>query len=127
MVDNLTPERRSALMSRVRPRDTQPERIVRSALHSLGYRFRVHFGTLLGKPDIVFPGRRKIIFVHGCFWHGHKHCRFARIPKTRPEFWELKIAQNRGRDKRTATSLRQAGWRVIVLWQCQLSNLDVVC
>ncbi len=118
MVDNRTPESRSALMSRIGGRDTAPEIIVRRLLHSLGYRFRLYRRDLPGKPDIVFPSRRKVIFVNGCFWHAHG-CRIGRPPKSRPEFWEPKLEHNRSRDRRNKAALRSKGWKVLTVWQCQ--------
>lgn len=118
MVDNRTPESRSALMSRIRGRNTAPEMIVRRLLHSLGYRFRLHRGDLPGTPDIVFPSRRKIVFVHGCFWHAHG-CRIGRPPKSRPEFWLPKLERNRAKDDRNRRQLRALGWSVLTVWQCQ--------
>jgi DNA mismatch endonuclease, patch repair protein len=124
-MDKLTPARRSWLMSRVKGRDTTPERAVRSMLHEMGYRFRLHRKDLPGKPDIVFGPRKKVIFVHGCFWHGHR-CRKGRLPKTRGDFWKPKIAGNRARDRRNARQLEALGWEVLTIWQCELKNLLAV-
>src|SRR5258708_1286568 len=110
MADILTPERRSALMSRVGPRDTKPELTVRQMLHARGWRYRLHRKGLPGTPDIVFPARRAALFVHGCFWHGHS-CKLGRRPKTRPEFWAAKIDANKRRDARKVAQLVEAGWR----------------
>lgn len=122
MADRLTPEARSALMSRIRGKDTKPELAVRRMLHAMGYRFRLHRKDLPGRPDIVFPGRRKVIFVHGCFWHGHEGCRHAARPSTRADFWAAKIAGNRARDGRNLVSLRDAGWGPLVLWECEIEG-----
>jgi DNA mismatch endonuclease (patch repair protein) len=122
MVDNRTPESRSALMSRIGPKNTAPELIVRRLLHSLGYRFRLHRRDLPGTPDIVLAGRRKAIFVHGCFWHGHG-CRIGRPPKSRPEFWGPKLDRNRRRDADKEAQLLEAGWDVITIWQCEIKDL----
>lgn len=122
MADRLTPEARSALMSRIRGKDTQPELAVRRMLHAMGYRFRLHRKDLPGRPDIVLPGRRKTIFVHGCFWHGHEGCRFASRPSTRSDFWAAKIAGNRARDARNLVSLDGAGWSSLVLWECEIEG-----
>jgi DNA mismatch endonuclease (patch repair protein) len=122
MVDTLSPERRSALMSRVGPRDTKPEMVVRRHLHARGWRYRLHRRTLPGTPDLVFPSRHAALFVNGCFWHGHG-CRLGRLPKTRPEFWAAKIAGNRDRDARKTAQLVEGGWRVMIVWQCSLKNL----
>lgn len=111
---------RSWTMSRVKSKDTTPEMVVRRLLHSMGYRYRLHGKKLPGKPDLVFAGRKKAIFVHGCFWHGHDCKRGARIPATRQEYWLAKVSRNRDRDARDMASLEQAGWSVLVLWECEL-------
>jgi DNA mismatch endonuclease (patch repair protein) len=108
-------------MSRVGSRDTTPEKLVRSAAHRLGYRFRLHAKNLPGKPDLVFVARRKVVFVHGCFWHGHR-CAKGRAPKSNQAFWNEKIRANRKRDRRNNALLRAAGWNVLVLWQCELKE-----
>ena len=125
MADHVTAERRSYIMSRVGQKDTKPELALRRALHRLGYRFRLHRRDLPGSPDIVFPSRRKVVFVHGCFWHGHG-CRWGRLPKSRPEYWKPKIETNRERDKEALSALRDAGWEPKVVWQCELRELDDV-
>lgn len=107
-------------MSRVRSKNTAPELAVRRLLASLGYRFRLHRRDLPGTPDIVFSGRRKVVFVHGCFWHGHARCRYGRTPKTRPEFWGEKQRRNAARDRATRLALRHAGWAVVTVWECEL-------
>jgi DNA mismatch endonuclease, patch repair protein len=119
MVDVLTPEQRSFNMSRIRGRDTKPELTLRRGLHALGFRFLLHRRDLPGCPDLVFPGRRAAIFVHGCFWHGHA-CPMCRLPATRTAFWQAKICGNRERDRRAASALAVAGWRVLVVWECAL-------
>lgn len=116
----ISPER-SALMRTVRRRDTAPEMIVRRMLHSRGWRYRLHRKGLPGTPDIVFPSRRKALFVHGCFWHAHD-CRLGRAPKTRDEFWSPKRKSNRARDDQAMTALRAIGWDALVIWQCQLKG-----
>ena len=126
MTDRLTPERRSWLMSRVRSRDTIPERVVRSLVHRLGYRFRLHRRDLPGTPDLVFPSRRAIIFVHGCFWHRHQGCRKATVPSTRKEFWLQKFARTVNRDATVREALERAGWRVLIVWQCELRDIDAL-
>jgi DNA mismatch endonuclease, patch repair protein len=123
MTDKLTPEQRSNLMRRVRGKDTAPEMIVRRLAHGAGFRFRLHRKDLLGKPDLCFPGRRKVIFVHGCFWHGHG-CKIGRLPKSRPEFWQPKIARNRERDAEVAAALSALGWGVLTVWQCETKDID---
>ena len=121
MVDSLSPERRSALMARVRQRNTKPEMVVRRLLHARGWRYRLHKKGLPGTPDIVFPGRQAVLFVHGCFWHGH-NCKLCRLPKTRTEFWAAKLSANRERDARKVRELGEAGWRVMTIWQCSLKD-----
>lgn len=124
MVDTLTPRERSERMSRVRGADTKPEMLVRRLAHAMGYRYRLHGKGLPGKPDLVFSGRRKIIFVHGCFWHRHpdKNCRLARLPKSRLEFWRPKLEGNRERDEKNQMKLGKLGWNVMVIWECQLRD-----
>jgi DNA mismatch endonuclease (patch repair protein) len=123
MVDNRSVESRSALMSRIGGKNTAPEMVVRRLLHTIGYRFRLHRRELPGTPDIVFPSRRKVIFVNGCFWHAHG-CRIGRPPKSRPEFWLPKLEKNRSKDKRNRRSLRHLGWDVLTVWQCQTTSTD---
>jgi DNA mismatch endonuclease (patch repair protein) len=123
MADVLTPEQRSRCMAAIRGKDTKPEMIVRSLTHRMGYRFRLHRKGLAGKPDLVFPGRRKVVFVHGCFWHQHPRCRYATRPATRPEFWAAKLDGNRERDWRVCRTLRRQGWEVLVVWECQTRHL----
>jgi DNA mismatch endonuclease (patch repair protein) len=120
-VDNLTPKERSQQMALVRSKDTKPELVVRRLIHSLGYRYRLHRADLPGKPDLVFPSRGKVIFVHGCFWHGHK-CRLGRMPKSSLDYWLNKIAYNRNRDKRILRHLRKLGWESLVVWECRLRS-----
>ena len=124
MTDRLTPERRSWLMSRVRSKDTTPELLVRRMVHAMGYRFRLHRSDLPGKPDLVLPRHGKIVFVHGCFWHRHKSCRMATVPKSRKAFWLNKFEKNVKRDARNIRVLRKQGWKVLVLWQCQTTDPD---
>ena len=113
-------------MARVRGKDTKPELTLRRVLHALGYRFRIHPQDLPGKPDVVFPRRRKAIFVHGCFWHQHPGCKRATRPKTRVEFWNRKLDANIERDRRILAALKESGWDVMVVWECQLRDLDAV-
>lgn len=108
-------------MSSVRTKHTGPEIMVRKLVHALGYRFRLHREDLPGKPDLVFPSRRKAVFVHGCFWHGHG-CRWGRLPKSKTDYWGPKIATNRARDARQRAELRRAGWSAIIVWQCELRD-----
>lgn len=111
-------------MSRVRNRDTTPERTVRSLLHRLGYRFRLHRRRLPGHPDIVLPRHRKVIFVHGCFWHGHEGCRRGRRPAANADFWERKLATNKERDALAVKKLGSQGWNSLVVWECQTRNAE---
>lgn len=121
-MDRLTPQRRSRLMSRIRGKDTAPEMAVRSILHRLGYRYRLHVKDLPGKPDLVFPALRKAVFVHGCYWHGHS-CRLGRAQsKSNVDFWAGKLAANTSRDARNVALLRERGWEVEIVWQCELKE-----
>ncbi len=125
MTDRLDPKRRSHLMRQVQTKNTGPEKAVRSLLHRMGYRFRLHRKDLPGTPDIVFPSRRLAVFVHGCFWHAHG-CSKGKPPKSRPEYWAPKLDANKNRDVRNVTALTTAGWRVETIWQCELKNPDVL-
>lgn len=109
-------------MSRIRGRDTGPEMTVRRAAHRLGHRYRLHRRDLPGTPDLVFPRQRKVLFVHGCFWHRHSRCRFAYEPKSNVEFWRLKFASNVQRDERVRQELERVGWRVLTLWECEVKD-----
>ena len=111
---------RSFNMSRIMAKDTKPEMLVRRSLHSQGFRFRLHDVSLPGKPDIVLPKYRTVIQIHGCFWHGHEGCRYFSLPQTRTEWWRAKIQATKERDKRNFSDLRQSGWKVIVVWECEL-------
>ena len=123
MADIFTPEQRSRIMSRIRGKDTAPEMVVRRMLHSGGYRYRLHVGGLPGKPDLVFPRRRKVIFVHGCFWHRHGDCKTgSSVPKTRTDFWTAKFDNNTRRDKSVRERLTEDGWGVLVVWECELAK-----
>ncbi|WP_181444284.1 very short patch repair endonuclease [Pseudoxanthomonas sp. z9] len=120
MIDVVAPEIRSRMMASIRGRNTRPEMQVRRHLHALGFRYRLHRKDLPGKPDMVLPRHQMVIFVHGCFWHGHRGCRFATIPATRTEFWTVKISTNQARDAAAEFKLRQAGWRIATVWECAL-------
>jgi DNA mismatch endonuclease (patch repair protein) len=113
-------------MSHVKGRDTQPEKRVRSLLHGLGYRFRLHRSDLPGKPDIVLPRHRKIIFVHGCFWHQHPGCRRAARPDDNRDFWDRKLDTTIARDARNLAALREAGWGVLIVWQCEMHDQEAL-
>ena len=123
-MDNLTPSERSEIMARVRSRNTRPELFVRCLIFALGYRYRLHAQELPGQPDIVFRKRRKVIFVHGCFWHRHKGCALARLPKSRADFWIPKLEGNKKRDEKNRRELVRQGWNVMVIWECQITKPD---
>ena len=124
MADIVDARRRSELMAGIRGRDTQPEIAVRRVAHRMGLRFRLHRKHLPGRPDLVFPKLRLAVFVHGCFWHHHKGCKFAHIPKTRVRFWTEKFEQNTARDDRNVRALRDLGWRVFTIWECETHKDD---
>jgi len=118
----LSRERRSANMRAIRSRDMKPELVVRSAAHVLGYRFRLHRRDLPGKPDLVFTGRRKVIFVHGCFWHQHAGCADGRMPRSNLDYWTPKLTRNVERDAEHLAALKADGWKVLVIWECETNN-----
>ena len=126
MTDHLTVEQRSWNMSRIRAKDTKPELAVRSLLHRMGYRFRLHRRDLPGRPDIVLPKYKAVIFVHGCFWHQHSGCRFSNLPKSRQDYWTQKLEGNVRRDRRHQRNLRKQGWKVFIVWECQTKNEDTL-
>ena len=124
MTDVLTKEQRSFNMSRIRSKDTRPEIVIRSLVHRMGFRYALHRKDLPGRPDMVLTRHRKIIFVHGCFWHMHK-CRYGRVtPATNTKFWQTKREGNVARDKRNLRKLRKGGWKVLVIWECQTRHLE---
>lgn len=118
MVDTLTPEARSARMAKIGGKHTAPEMIVRRMVHAMGFRFRLHRKDLPGSPDLVLPRHKKIVLVHGCYWHGHG-CKIGRLPKSNVLFWQDKIVKNRARDERNLADLAALGWRTLVVWQCE--------
>ncbi len=122
MADVLTPSQRHRNMAAIHPSSTKPELRMRSALWHLGFRYRVNVKSLSGKPDIVLPRYRTVVFIHGCFWHGHKDCKFASIPKTNTDFWTAKITRNQERDQEVWRQLESKGWYVIIVWECQLKK-----
>ena len=126
MPDNLTPKQRKKAMSRVRQRDTKPEKLVRSILHKLGFRFRKNVSSLAGKPDIVLPKYKTIIFVHGCFWHQHAGCRKSLRPTSKVKFWNEKLDRNMKRDKQTEAELKTLGWNVFNVWTCEMKDKDLL-
>ena len=121
-MDTLTSAERSARMALVRAKDTKPELLVRRLVHGMGYRYRLHQRNLPGTPDLVFAGRGKVIFIHGCFWHRHPRCALARLPKSRGEFWLPKLTANAERDARNMRALRRLGWSVLTIWECQFGD-----
>lgn len=121
-MDRLSPERRSENMRRIRCKDTSPEMTVRRLVHGMGYRYRLHVQTLPGRPDLVFPRLRRIIQVHGCFWHQHRSCPQAHIPKTRVGYWRPKLTKNKRRDRKHEAKLRQTGWGVLTIWECEVKE-----
>lgn len=123
MTDTVSPEKRSSMMSAVHGKDTLPELRVRKALHAAGFRFRLYRKDLPGRPDIVLPKHKLVVFVHGCFWHGHQGCKRAKLPSTRTDYWAAKIARNTERDSLAVEELRQRGWRVAVVWGCYLREV----
>jgi DNA mismatch endonuclease (patch repair protein) len=123
-MDTLTHAERSTRMRLIRGADTKPELRVRSIVHRCGYRYKLHDASLPGKPDMVFSSRRKVVFIHGCFWHRHPGCSLARLPKSRLSFWLPKLTNNRQRDVRNIARLRRAGWKVKVIWECETKSAD---
>ena len=124
-MDTLTPSQRSERMSRIAGKNSKGEIFVRRLVHALGFRFRLHDNHLPGKPDMVFRARKKVVFFHGCFWHRHD-CPLGRIPKSRIDFWLIKLEKNRERDEATRTSLARLGWRQLVVWECQLTDVTAL-
>ncbi|MBR0960882.1 very short patch repair endonuclease [Bradyrhizobium japonicum] len=127
-MDKLTPERRSENMRRIKSKDMKPELAVRQLVHRLGYRYRLHRADLPGKPDLVFGPRRKLIFVHGCFWHGHDRegCLDSRRPKSNTEYWTPKLSRNKQRDAERVAALQSMGWSVLTIWECETKDLQEV-
>lgn len=124
-LDRVTKEKRSEIMSKVRGKNTSPEIVVRKLLFSLGYRYRIHYRKLPGCPDIAFPGRKKALFVHGCFWHQHG-CKKSNLPKTRQEYWTPKLLKNRERDVKNQAALKKIGWDFMVVWQCEIRDIGAL-
>lgn len=122
MIDVVDKKTRSRMMAGIRGKDTLPEITVRKFLHSKGFRYRLHVKTLPGKPDLVFPKYHLALFIHGCFWHRHKGCRYATTPASNPEFWQKKFDDNVRRDKEVLRQLKRAGWRVLVIWECEINE-----
>ena len=120
LVDHVDRAKRSLIMAAVHSKNTSTEMAVRKIVHRLGYRYRLHVDGLPGRPDLVFPKRGKVIFVHGCFWHRHRNCRYATSPKTQRKFWEAKFASNIARDRRNERELKRMNWAIMKVWQCEL-------
>ncbi|WP_434149448.1 very short patch repair endonuclease [Methylocaldum gracile subsp. desertum] len=123
-MDTLSPEERSKRMSLIRGTGSAPEIKLRRLVHGMGFRYRLHVKELPGKPDLVFPSKRAVIFMHGCFWHRHPDCKLARIPKSKLDFWKPKLEANKERDLRNQKELRSLGWRVLVVWECEIDNTE---
>ena len=125
-MDRVSPEVRSRTMRAIRSKDMKPELAVRRMAHAMGYRYRLHRHDLPGRPDLVFPGRRKVIFVHGCFWHQHADpkCKLAHAPRSNLDYWKPKLARTQERDKRNCAALEEAGWGVLVVWECEVKTAD---
>jgi DNA mismatch endonuclease (patch repair protein) len=121
-MDSVSAARRSEIMARIRSKDTKPEMLIRRLLHRLGYRYALHRRDLPGVPDLVFPARRKVILVHGCFWHQHKNCVDGRLPKSREDYWKPKLQRNVARDRRNISKMRRAGWKVMKVWECDTAD-----
>lgn len=126
MADVFTREQRSRIMSRIHGTNTKPELVVRKRLYSMGYRYRLHYASLPGRPDIVLPKYKKAIFVHGCFWHGHNQCARSKRPTTNKEFWEQKIEKTMQRDAENMADLKALGWKALVIWQCETKDTDAL-
>jgi len=125
LVDTLSEQERSERMSRIRGRDSVSEMRLRRMIHGMGFRYRLHVRSLPGTPDLVFPSRKAVIFMHGCFWHRHEDCRLARMPKSRVDFWREKLEGNMRRDEENRRRLNEMGWRVLVVWECQMKARDL--
>lgn len=124
MPDTVPPTVRSRIMSRIKSKGTKPEIVVRRLLHGLGYRYRLHLTHLPGRPDLVFSARRKVVFVNGCFWHYHEGCRHGHVPASNRDYWLQKLTRTRARDERNVATLKQAGWDVVTIWECQLRDIE---
>lgn len=122
-MDKFSPDKRSEIMRHIHGKDTGPEKKIRSTIHRMGFRYRMYVPNLPGKPDLVFPGKKRVIFVHGCFWHHHKNCKRGNFPKSRKDYWIPKLLRNQARDVKNAAKLRRLGWKVMVIWQCEISDM----
>ena len=126
MADVFTQDKRSSIMANVKGRNTKPELVVRSTIHRMGFRYRLHVADLPGKPDIVLPRHKKVIFVNGCFWHGHKDCPRAKRPTTNTSSWNAKLDENVLRDKRNIRKLKKRGWQTLTIWECEIRDRDKI-
>lgn len=126
MSDVFSKKKRSEIMSRVKSKNSKPELFIRSELHKMGYRFRLHDAKLLGSPDIVLKKYKTVIFINGCFWHGHHNCKYSHLPKTNKRFWKKKINKNRKRDSFVKNKLRKLGWKSITIWTCQIKKKNII-
>ncbi|CAB3935451.1 very short patch repair endonuclease [Achromobacter insolitus] len=125
-MDIVSPEKRSRMMAGIKGKNTKPEMAVRSLVHGMGFRFRLHRKDLPGSPDLVFPGLKRVIFVHGCFWHRHQGCRFAYTPKSNSQFWLTKLNANVRRDAVALQALAALGWEVLIVWECEVANFPAL-
>jgi len=125
-MDTVPADKRSEIMRRITSKDTKPEFVVRRFVHSLGFGYRLHTKELPGKPDLVFSGRRKLIFVHGCFWHQHDGCKSSHIPKTRRDYWEPKLNRTVFRDSKNQEKLRELGWDILIIWECETRDIQQI-
>lgn len=126
VVDTLSPKERSDRMSLIRAINSAPEMKLRRLIHRMGFRYRLHVKELPGKPDLVFTSRSSVIFMHGCFWHRHEGCKLARLPKSKLEFWLPKLEKNKNRDLQNQFQLKSLGWRVLIVWECEMANIEKV-
>ena len=128
MADTVTPKRRSEIMSKIRAKGMKPELMVRRLAHAMGYRYRLHRKDLPGKPDLVFPSRRKVIFVHGCFWHQHASadCKISHVPRSNQEYWLLKLQRNAARDAAHVARLDELGWEALTFWECEVDRVECI-
>lgn len=126
IMDVLTAEQRKRCMASISGKNTKPELVVRKLIYSLGYRYRLHYSNLPGKPDLIFPGKRKVIFIHGCFWHRHDCKKGKSLPSNNSEFWQKKLADNQARDNKNISDLKKLGWNALVLWECRIGDLKLL-
>ena len=125
-MDTVNPTKRSEIMARIKSKDTKPEILIRKMVHGMGFRFRLHVTSLPGRPDLAFRRMKKVIFVNGCFWHHHNGCKYARMPKSKLEFWIPKLTATTARDTRNIAALESAGWQTLTIWECELADIIAV-